>query len=141
MKIRKMALADLPSIVPLADQLGYKCSHESLIERFSQFDQKGSALFIGEISNTVMAFMQIQENLTLMSGKRAELNAVVIDKQFRGKGYGKQMMKMAEEWVKGRGLPKLRLGSRSSRAETHEFYKKYGFTVEKTWVVFSKFVT
>lgn len=135
-----MALSDLPSIVPLAEQLGYKCSHESLIERFNQFDQEGSALFIGEVSHAVMAFMQVQENLTLMSGKLAELNAVVVDEQFRGKGYGKQMMKMAEEWVKARGLPKLRLGSRSSRTESHEFYKKYGFTVEKTWFVFSKTV-
>ena len=135
-----MVMTDLPAIISLADQLGYKCSHENLIERFKEFNQENSALFVGEISNTVMAFMQIQENLTLMSGKRAEINAVVIDEQFRGKGYGKRMMETAEEWVIERGLPKLRLGSRTSRTDTHEFYKKCGFGVEKTWFVFSKSV-
>ena len=59
---------------------------------------------------------------------------------FGGKGFGKKMMAAAEEWARSKELPKLRLGSRTSRTDTHEFYKKYGFTVEKTWFVFSKSV-
>lgn len=142
MKIRKMVLADLPSILSLAEQLGYECSYESLVERFKEFDDDiTSALLVGEISNVVVAFLQIQQNLTLMTGKRAELNALVIDKPLRGKGYGKQMMSAAEDWAKAKGLPKLRLGSRSSRTDTHEFYKSYGFTIEKTWFIFGKTVT
>lgn len=134
-----MLPADLPAIVPLAEQLGYRNTLDTIIERF-QFlgENECTALFVGEIADRIVAFMQVHETTTLMTGQRAELNAVVIEESLRGKGYGKQMIYAAEDWAKQRGLPKLRLGSQTSRTDAHEFYKKFGFNIEKTWFVFSK---
>lgn len=139
MNIRKMTADDMEAIVPLASQLGYKSTCEELNSRFSSLqNQEDLALFVGEVQGSIIAFMQIQETSTLMTGKRAELNAIVVDEQMRGKGFGKLMMTAAEDWVRSRGLPKLRLGSRTTRTDTHSFYKKYGFSIEKTWFIFSK---
>ena len=141
MNIRKMTADDLPAIVPLATQLGYECSYEQLVDRFSmRLHDETNALFVGEDSVLIVAFMQVHETWTLMTGRRAEINAIVVDEKMRGKGYGREMMDVAENWARNRSLPKLRLGSRTSRSATHEFYKKYGFSVEKTWFIFSKYL-
>jgi ribosomal protein S18 acetylase RimI-like enzyme len=84
--------------------------------------------------------MQVHEVNTLLAGRRAELNSIVIDHASRGKGFGRQMMIVAENWVRDRGLPKVRLGSRTSRTEAHQFYTKHGFSIEKEWFIFSKSV-
>lgn len=135
-----MAASDLQAVVPLAAQLGYKSSLEELESRFLYLaGDESTGLFVGvSEENLVIAFMQLQESSSLMTGPRAELNAIVVDQSVRGRGLGKQMMKVAEDWVRLRRLPKVRLGSRTSRKDTHEFYKKSGFTVEKEWFVFSK---
>ncbi len=139
MNIRKMTRKDLSFLPPLAEQLGYKCSLEEVFSRFELLaEDDGVGLFIGEIEGSIIAFMQIHQNSTLLTGQRAELDAVVIDEHFRGQGFGKKMMAAAEDWARSKELPKLRLGSKTSRTDTHEFYKQYGFTVEKTWFVFSK---
>lgn len=141
MNIRKMVFSDLPQVLPLAEQLGYSCSLPELNERFINLSNDlKTGLYVGETQDQIIAFMQIQETSTLMTGRRAELNAIVVDKGFRGKGAGREMMVFAEKWVKAKGLPKLRLGSKTSRTDTHEFYKRIGFTIEKSWYVFGKSV-
>jgi ribosomal protein S18 acetylase RimI-like enzyme len=140
MIIRLMRLADLPQIIPLANQLGYICTLEELTTRFTQLStDKNYGLFVAESENgAVIAFAQSQEEMTLMTGRRAELNAIVVDETLRGTGVGKKMIIAAEEWARSRGIEKLRLGSRTSRTDSHEFYKKIGFAIDKTWFVFSK---
>lgn len=124
MKIRRMLASDLPQVLPLAEQLGYKCLLPELKERFDLLtDDTAVGLFVGEFNDHIFAFMQVHETSTLMTGKRAELNAIVVDEKHRGQGAGKKMMEAAEDWVRSRSLPKLRLGSRTSRTDTHEFYK------------------
>lgn len=73
-----------------------------------------------------------------MSDPRAELNAIVVDQSARGTGIGRALIKAAEEWARSRNLTNLRLGARTTRTETHEFYKKTGFSINKTWLVFQK---
>lgn len=139
MTIRRMAYTDLPEVIPLAGQLGYPSSLEQLTERFERLSaDMAHALLVADLDGSVVAFAHVHETSTLMSNRRAELNAIVVDETKRGMGIGKKLMLAIEEWVKSRGLEKLRLGSRTSRTDTHEFYKKIGFSVDKTWFVFAK---
>lgn len=140
MKIRHMKPSDLPQVVPLAAQLGYPTTLPQLEERFNLLSvDETSALFVAESDeNQIVAFAHAQESVTLMTGRRAELHALVVNQSVRGKGIGKEIIRAVEGWGQSRGLNTLRLGSRTSRTDTHEFYKKIGFSVEKTWFVFSK---
>ena len=69
----------------------------------------------------IIAFAHVHETTTLMSDPRAELNAIVVDQSARGTGIGRALIKAAEEWARSRNLTNLRLGTRTTRTETHEF--------------------
>jgi len=139
MKIRRMLRSDLSSLVPLASQLGYPSSEHELLNRFEELEADDkTAMLVGAQKGKIIAFAHVHESTTLMTGRRAELNAIVVDKSVRGLGFGKLLMLAVEEWTRSRGIEKLRLGSRTTRTETHEFYKKIGFEIDKTWFVFAK---
>jgi GNAT superfamily N-acetyltransferase len=130
---------DLSAVLTLAAQLGHPSILFDLESRFRILqNDTTSGLFVGVIENEVMAFMQLSHATTLMSGARAELNALVVLDTYRSRGYGRHMLEYAFGWARERGLPKIRLGSRTQRTEAHRFYERAGFTVEKSWLVFSK---
>jgi GNAT superfamily N-acetyltransferase len=62
------------------------------------------------------------------------LLGVVIDKKYRGKGYGKRLMEEMEEWAKENNCNGIRLTSK----EAHSFYKKMGYKSEKEGKYFIK---
>lgn len=137
-----MTIADIPGVIPLIEQLGYPCSHESLTARFEEFearkDKDSTVLLIGDVSGSIVAFMQLGRIATLVSKKRAEIQALVVDERHRGQGVGRKMILAAEDWSRHNQLENLRLGSRSTRTDAHRFYEKSGFSIEKTWLVFTK---
>lgn len=56
------------------------------------------------------------------------LEDVYVEEEFRGKGYGMQIVKAAIEEARKAGCYKLIGTSRYSRDKVHEFYLKLGFT-------------
>jgi GNAT superfamily N-acetyltransferase len=66
------------------------------------------------------------------------LLGVVIDKKYRGKGYGKRLMEEMEEWAKENNCYGIRLTSNVKRKEAHSFYEKMGYKSEKEGKYFIK---
>lgn len=52
----------------------------------------------------------------------------------RGQGLGEAMMRAAESWAAGRGMPKLQLMVREDNAEAKGFYESIGYTAEPVTV-------
>ena len=52
----------------------------------------------------------------------------VLDLQ--GRGYGRQLMRHAEEWLKGQGVWKLNLLLRADNEKIRAFYEALGYEVE-----------
>ena len=65
--------------------------------------------------------------LTYQGGVRAQIEAVRIHKDFRGKGLGKQFFKWAINRAKERGAHVLQLTSDKKRPDAIRFYEKLGF--------------
>ncbi len=72
------------------------------------------------------------------SDRFAELGGLVVAEEDRGKGIGRRLLAAAEQWVKGRGITKLRVRSRSSRSDAHAFYQRLGFIGSKEQLVLDK---
>ncbi len=53
---------------------------------------------------------------------------VFVEKEYRGRGLGAQLVKKAMELAKKEGCYKVILTSRYSKPEIHSWYKKSGFT-------------
>ena len=65
--------------------------------------------------------------LTYRGGLRAQIEAVRIQKKFRGKGFGKEIFKWAIKRSKEKGAHLVQLTTDKQRPDAIEFYKALGF--------------
>ena len=74
-----------------------------------------------------------------MSGPpRADIGALVVDAQKRKLGVGRRLVSAAESWAKEQGYSRMWLSSQTKREEAHEFYKRLGYSINKTSYFFEK---
>ena len=66
------------------------------------------------------------------TGWKAWIEDVIVDRNFRGKGYGKLMVRKAMEECKNRGNVTLMLTSRPSRIVANQLYQSLGFEKRET---------
>jgi ribosomal protein S18 acetylase RimI-like enzyme len=93
-------------------------------------------------SSTVLAAVE-QDGLvgTAMvghDGHRGWVYYVAVRPSHRGRGLGRALMAACEQWVAGRGIPKMQLMVRTGNAGTRDFYERLGYAVQDT-VVLGKF--
>ncbi len=63
-------------------------------------------------------------------GHRGWLYYVAADPAARGVGVGRAMVRAAEAWLRGRGVPKVQLMVRPTNAQAVAFYERLGFEDE-----------
>ncbi len=63
-------------------------------------------------------------------GHRGMVYYVAVAPEHRGKGYGKQVMAAAENWLTARGVWKLNLLVRAENEAVRGFYESLGYEVE-----------
>ena len=73
------------------------------------------------------------------TGWKAWIEDVVVDRNFRGKGYGKMMILQVMELCRKRGEVTLMLTSRPSRVVANQLYQSLGFEKRETNVYKMKF--
>lgn len=64
-------------------------------------------------------------------GHRGWVYYVSVDPDYRGKGYGREIMRAAEDWLRARGIQKLQLMVRGDNAQVHAFYELIGYYDQK----------
>ena len=60
-------------------------------------------------------------------GHRGWVYYVSVDPDHRFKGYGRDIMQAAEDWLRTRGIKKLQLMVRPDNAKVHAFYEQLGY--------------
>ncbi|WP_117879950.1 GNAT family N-acetyltransferase [Aureibaculum luteum] len=139
MNFRKATKNDVPFIVKMiaSDTLGklredYK---EPLPEKyFNAFkainEDPNQELIVVETNTTeIIGTLQMSfiQYLTYQGGVRAQIEAVRIREDFRGKGVGKLVFDWAIERAKQRNAHLLQLTTDKKRPDAIKFYKKLGF--------------
>ena len=66
------------------------------------------------------------------TGYKAWIEDVVVDEQYRGRGYGKTMVEFAINKIRDLGAESISLTSNSSRIAANAMYKKIGFEFYET---------
>lgn len=140
MKIRKATATDVPTIVQMLadDKLGNKRENFRIplpncySEAFEQIDiDKNQYLLVAESdSNQIIGTLQLTfiQYLTYQGGVRAQIEAVRVHKESRGKGIGKAMIEWAIEKAKNEGAHVIQLTTDKKRPEAIRFYQDLGFT-------------
>ena len=139
MKFRKAERQDVPFIVQMIanDKLGSlrEDYREPLPEKYYQAfenidDDKNQELMVvvneeDEIIGTLqLSFIQY---LTYQGGIRAQIEAVRVREDQRGKGIGEKLFKWAINRAEERGAHLLQLTTDKKRSEALKFYEKLGF--------------
>jgi GNAT superfamily N-acetyltransferase len=133
LQIRAASEADLPSILALYVEVeddGRILSVEKARSIFARMQSYPDykvyvAAFGGSIVGTFA--LLIMDNLAHMGAPSGVVEDVVVQKDWQGKGVGKQMMRFAMDRCRERGCYKLALSSNLKREAAHRFYDAIGF--------------
>jgi len=139
MIFRKANKKDLPFIVQLIadDELGKLRENfqdplsESYLKAFENINaDPNQELIVVENDNAeIIGTLQLSfiQYLTYQGGIRAQIEAVRIRQDLRGKGLGKQLFEWAINRAKQRSAHVLQLTTDKKRSEALSFYKSLGF--------------
>lgn len=138
LNIRKALHNDVPMIVKLLgnDELGALRElfqdplPQTYYNAFAEIDaDKNNYLMVVEDGDKIIGTMQLTmiTYLTYQGGKRAQIEGVRIDEDYRGKGVGKDMIEWAIDKARESGCHLVQLTTDKKRPKALEFYQKLGF--------------
>ena len=140
MIIRKAKKEDVSEIVKMIsnDDLGRTREDyndplpQSYIDAFNNIDSDHNQelVVIENQESEVIGTLQLSfiQYLTYQGGIRAQIEAVRIREDHRGKGIGEKLFKWAIDKAKGKGAHLIQLTTDKKRPEAITFYKKLGFS-------------
>jgi hypothetical protein len=96
--------------------------------------ETNSTVLLGRNEDTLVASVLVGHD-----GHRGSVYYVTVDPDHRFKGYGRAIMRAAEDWLRARGIEKLQLMVRGDNAKVHAFYQQLGY-FEQERVVFAKWL-
>jgi ribosomal protein S18 acetylase RimI-like enzyme len=93
-----------------------------------------STILVGRSDGLIVASVLVGHD-----GHRGWVYYVSVDPDHRAKGYGRDIMTAAEDWLRDRGIAKLQLMVRGDNAQVHAFYESLGYYDQKR-VTFAKWL-
>lgn len=138
--IRAIEPGDAEAVSMLCRQLGYERSPADVLEWVGTTTRahRQQAAFVACLGTEVVGWVEICVERRLQSPPFALIGGLVVKEGFRGRGIGRQLCAQVENWSWERGLPTVRVTSRSTRADAHRFYLRDGYREVKTSLVFEK---
>lgn len=137
--IRPANDADYASVAPLAGELGYPTPGEDIRARLRKLAARADHLvLVAEDRGAVVGWLHAARRLSLEAGEYAEIGGMVVAASHRSRGIGESLVRAAEAWAGGQGLPLLRVRSNVVRQRAHAFYERLGFAATKSQKVFQK---
>jgi GNAT superfamily N-acetyltransferase len=136
--IRPAVREDLPEIVRMLadDELGSqreKCEDPLPRSYYTAFEQierdPNHQLIVAESDAGVIGTLHLTflPSISYQGGLRAQVESVRVDKRYRNRGIGRQMMEWTIERARERGACFIQLTSHLSRKDAHRFYERLGF--------------
>lgn len=132
--IKDITEIDLKIINKLLYQLDPKCSsltNNSLKKIFSQKNVTIIGCFKNSQQKSLIAIVTIVFYQTF-SGYRCRIEDLVVNKEERGKGLGKKLLKEAIKIAKRKRVNFIELTSRPERKVANILYQKMGFKIKNT---------
>ena len=138
--LRRAEPADLPAIVDLlaADQLGATrdgvradADLYAYQRAFSEIDRDPAhVLVVAEAEGRIVGTMQLSyiPGLARRGAFRAQIEAVRVHGEYRGRGLGHALLTWAIDQARQRGCALVQLTTDKSRTDAHRFYERLGFT-------------
>ncbi len=131
MNIRSITFNDAPKIVSLFEQIGYPQSLEDIEERLKACLK--SEIYYGlvyELNHMIigMCFFTIYPSC-LKKSHKCILEALVVDENYRSKGYATSLIEEVEKIALSKGCSSISLTSNKARPQSiYNFYIHHGYS-------------
>lgn len=138
MEIRAAVQSDLAEIVRLLadDELGATRERyedplpQAYLDAFSDIQrQVGNSVLVAVDHDKVIGCLQLTiiPGLARLGMKRAQIEGVRVDREYRSQGIGEALFRHAIELAKEQGCGLVQLTTDKSRPDAHRFYDRLGF--------------
>ncbi len=142
--IRKANESDLPTIEKIMIELINSMDNKEGIDASvvlencqSLLKENNSHLLIAEINREMVGFINFTIRRTILhSGPSGLIDEIVVTRNYRGKGVGKQLIGAAIEKCKQLGCCEVEVTTELTNVNAREFYKRCGF--EERGVILEK---
>lgn len=142
--IRKAELTDASEIARLSAELGYPAEPETIRDRIEKTANRPDYLLIvcENVSGngSLSGWLQAHTSDVIESGFRVEIVGLVVARDARRKGFGRQLVARAEQWAADSGARTINVRSNVLREEAHLFYPSLGYELKKTQAAYRKVV-
>ncbi len=140
--VREFHTGDEESVADLCSQLGYPTSTSDVERRLKEAGDGRQAVFMAESPDgRLVGWVQVCARTILVSDRYAEIEGLVVDREWRSRGVGRALMRRAEEWARHAGCRAVSLRSNVVREGARPFYEDIGYEVMKTQWAFRKRLT
>ena len=130
--IRKIKFTDCEEVRKICvEDLGYECERDLIESRVKELDESREAVFVAETDNRIAGFIHVEKYKLLYGEKMVNVLGLAVARNYQRCGFGKELLKEAEQWARDNGINMMRLNSRMNRTEAHKFYRAMNFLDEK----------
>lgn len=141
--VRKAKRNDLEILANLAVQLWDDSSVNDLINEFSELISNENAQFFLKFENDIpVGFAQCQLRFDYVEGTETSpvgyLEGIFVKKEYRNKGYAKELLKKCEAWAKSKGCREFASDCETDNTESFYFHKAMNFTEANRIICFTK---
>lgn len=134
LKIEEAKFEDKEIIQNLLNQLGYELTLEQLEDRLKIYNNnKNYKCFLAKLEDKIVGLIAISiRELFVLETKKTNIEALVVDKDFRGKKIGEELIKFVEDYSKNEGCYVIELtsGKRREKDGALRFYTRLGYKNE-----------
>lgn len=137
--IREAVKSDLNGIVETSRSLGYPMREITDVENdlAELIRSERDRLWVFTVDAAVVGWLHAYVSIRAASTAFVEICGMAVHPEHQRQGIGSALASHASDWADEKGL-KLRVRCSSVREDTHEFYRKQGFSTVKTQLVFDK---
>jgi predicted N-acetyltransferase YhbS len=131
--IRPAAPDDSAAVARLIEQLDYDVSAGDVAARLAAMQAEGRVVLVAELDGAVVGCLSTSVMGVLhRPASVGRISMMVVDAGARNRGIGAQMVRAAEETLRGQGCYMVEVTSHMRRGDAHRFYERLGY--EKTSV-------
>ena len=119
--------SDIPEVIRLWERCGSpRAWNDPAADIALARKESNSNILLGRREGALMASVLVGHD-----GHRGWVYYVSVDPDHRFKGYGRDIMRAAEDWLRARGIKKLQLMVRGDNEKVHAFYEQIGYYDQK----------
>ena len=133
MNIRRVTYKDIDPLLNLIYELGYSPKKGVIIKSIAEYNRSaGYDVFVAEDEGKVVGCISLHVmKLFHMEGNSGRITSIVISRENRGKGIGKALVNVADQYFKSMDCVKAEVTSADYRKEAHSFYLSEGFVLDE----------